>query len=107
MYDSTHVTKPDIAKHVEWLYEDGTRKPFDATATPVVETAYEDWLGNKFVDVRAVKSGAWIYQIDFNKVRNDSTDLIVSNNPQRLQKMEQVNAVHPSHTVRNIKRVHK
>jgi hypothetical protein len=89
VYDASHVAKADIAKDVEWQYQEhGTWHAYDDAAKPVVETAYQDWLGNSFVDVRAVKSGAWIYQVDFNK-------------------MQQMNAQHHDHTVRQIKRIAK
>lgn len=90
VYDTSSVVDKKIVSKVDWLFEDapGVWLNYAAAAAPVVETAYQDWLKNKFVDVRAVKSGVWIYQIDFNK-------------------MEQMNAQHAAHTIRKIRRVAK
>ena len=87
VYDSSTPVAA-LPAGVSWQFKDdaGTWSDYDATASAVVEAAYNDWLGNKFVDVRAVKSGQWIYQIDFAK-------------------FEQTNAQHPAHTVRKVQRV--
>lgn len=84
----TGTVVPALPAGVSWQFKDdsGSFSDYDAAASAVVEAAYQDWLGNKFVDVRAVKSGQWIYQVDFAK-------------------FEQMNAQHPAHTVRQIQRV--
>eukprot|EP00004_Rigifila_ramosa_P012477 TRINITY_DN269_c0_g1_i2.p1 TRINITY_DN269_c0_g1~~TRINITY_DN269_c0_g1_i2.p1 ORF type:complete len:658 (-),score=165.09 TRINITY_DN269_c0_g1_i2:70-2043(-) len=58
---------------------------YEEEAAGVVETAYQDWLKNPYVDVRTVKSGQWSYSIDFNL-------------------MTQTNIEHSAHTTRRIRR---
>eukprot|EP01133_Synstelium_polycarpum_P015496 gene15496-18405_t len=68
-----------------WQYQHGDWYNYDTDASKVAEDAYQDWLGNPSIDVRAVKSGHWAYQLDF-----------------RL--MLQTNIQHQSHTQRPIRR---
>jgi len=84
VFDST---TPAIATHsrVIWQYDDSGWKNYDDAASDVVEAAYQDWLQNPATDVRAVKSGEWQYQVDFNL-------------------KEQVNVQHEQHTVRKVRR---
>lgn len=74
------------AAGVKWQYEESPGKwnDYEDGAMDIVEGAYEvisigwpsfvltsvcqDWQKDKRVDVRAVKSGHWIYQVDFNKM---------------------------------------
>jgi len=70
-----------------WQYYDNGWKPYEKAASDVIEEAYQDYLkdpGN--FDVRAIKSGHWMYQVDFAN-------------------MKQTNIQHEAHTVRNIRRV--
>eukprot|EP01098_Paradermamoeba_levis_P011124 TRINITY_DN472_c0_g1_i1.p1 TRINITY_DN472_c0_g1~~TRINITY_DN472_c0_g1_i1.p1 ORF type:complete len:263 (-),score=84.23 TRINITY_DN472_c0_g1_i1:255-1043(-) len=70
-----------------WQYQEGSKwKNYQTAAVPVVETAYQDWLKNPYIDVRSVKSGDWSYQVDFNR-------------------QTQTNVDHANHTVRSIRRV--
>jgi hypothetical protein len=58
----------------------------EKNASNIVETAYQDWLTKPFAAIRAVKSGDWIYTVDFSE-------------------MEQTNTQHQAHTVRAVRRV--
>jgi len=71
-----------------WQYEDGGRyHDYDAAASDVVEQCYQEYLANpNMMDVRAVKSGDWQYQVDF-----------INN--------KQTNIQHQNHKVRNIRRI--
>jgi len=72
---------------VRWQYLENGWKYYDKTASDAVELAYQDYLKSpQNFDVRAVKSGRWMYQVDFAR-------------------MEQTNIEHESHTVRKIRRV--
>ena len=70
-----------------WEYkEHGTWHPYAPEASAVVEAAYQDYLNDPAkVDVRAVQSGMWRYQVDFTN-------------------MTQTNIQHFNHTVREIRR---
>jgi len=72
-------------ENIIWQYKHGKWLDYDTDASVQVELAYQDWLGNKSVDVRAVKSGSFQYQVDFNQ-------------------MKQTNIQHPNHTMREIRR---
>lgn len=70
-----------------WEYRDGGWKRYDAEASAVVETAFQEYLRDPgMLDVRSVKSGSWSYQVDFVN-------------------MKQTNIEHTAHTVRDIRRV--
>jgi len=72
-----------------WQYEDNGAvwKNYDIAASDTVEEVYQGYLANRGdSDVRAVKSGEWEYQVDF-------------------MALKQTNIQHPSHKVRNIRRV--
>lgn len=72
-----------------WQYTDdaGRFQNYDALASDTVEECYEEYLKNPhMMDVRAVRSGDWQYQVDF------------------LQ-MKQTNILHQNHRVRTIRRV--
>ena len=69
-----------------WYYYDKGWCPYDAKASVLVEDQYQHFLSNPTVDVLGVKSGYWRYNIDFTA-------------------MTQTNVEHPSHTVRNIRRL--
>jgi ABC-type sugar transport system ATPase subunit len=89
VYDaSTPVAALTPGVHWQFLNDAGAWEDYEKAGAALVEAAYQDWLGNKFVDVRSVKSGQWIYQVDFATFK-------------------QTNAQHPSHTVRSIQRVVK
>jgi len=68
-----------------WQYFDKTWRNYDAGASAIVEGVYQEYLLNPDIDVRAVKSGDWQYQVDFTK-------------------MEQTNIQHANHTARKIRR---
>jgi len=68
-----------------WQYFDKTWRNYDGGASAIVEGVYQEYLLNPDIDVRAVKSGDWQYQVDFTK-------------------MEQTNIVHANHTARKIRR---
>jgi hypothetical protein len=62
-------------------------KHYDQAASDAVELAYQDYMKSpQNYDVRAIKSGRWMYQVDFAR-------------------MEQTNIEHESHTVRKLRRV--
>jgi len=70
-----------------WEYkQNDTWFPYAPEGSAIVEAAYRDYLNdpNK-IDVRAVKSGMWTYQVDFTN-------------------MTQTNIQHQNHTVRDIRR---
>lgn len=69
-------------------YDHNGWKDYKDDASDVVEAAYQDWQANPFTDVRAIKSGDWQYQVDFNA-------------------MMQTNIQHEAHTQRRIRRVAK
>jgi hypothetical protein len=69
-----------------WEYHHDTWKPYDKSASDVVEAAYQEWHKNPYTDVRAIKSGEWQYMVDFNN-------------------MQQENIQHENHTKRAIRRV--
>jgi len=70
-----------------WEYFDRTWRPYDKSALDVVEAAYQEYLRDPgMLDVRAVQSGSWRYQVDFVN-------------------MQQTNIEHANHTVRKIRRV--
>lgn len=85
---SINVATPAVSNlGCSWQYQEGKQwKDYETAAIPVVEAAYQDWLKNPFIDVRAVKSGQWKYQVDFNQ-------------------KTQTNVQHDSHTSRSIRRV--
>jgi len=68
-----------------WQYFDKTWRHYEAGASAIVEGVYQEYLLNPDIDVRAVKSGDWQYQVDFTK-------------------MEQTNIQHANHTARKIRR---
>lgn len=72
-----------------WQYVDNSGKyaDYDAPASDAVEEAYEEYQKNPhMMDVRAVRSGDWQYQVDFVQ-------------------MKQTNIVHENHRVRTIRRI--
>jgi len=70
-----------------WQYYDNGWKKYEQAASDVVEAAYQDYVKDPTnFDVRAIKSGHWMYQVDF-----------VNN--------KQTNIQHEAHTVRNIRRI--
>jgi len=78
-------TRAERAVGVQWQYQHGGWQPYAQQASDVVEAAYQDWLANPNVDVRAIRSGAWEYEVDFNA-------------------MTQTNIQHEAHTQRSIRR---
>jgi len=83
------AAKKKATSEYVWQYEDRGWHDYDATASDLVEKAYQDYLLNPGAcDVRSVKSGQFHYQVDF------------LNN-------KQTNVDHNSHTQRNIRRVHR
>lgn len=58
---------------------------YTSEASAIVEAAFQDWQKDPAIDVRAVQSGSFAYQIDFNG-------------------MTQTNVTHSAHTVRTIRR---
>eukprot|EP00386_Alphamonas_edax_P006987 GDKI01022863.1.p1 GENE.GDKI01022863.1~~GDKI01022863.1.p1 ORF type:complete len:177 (-),score=52.92 GDKI01022863.1:38-568(-) len=84
----------DLGAPVKWEYfldapQDGKAAgwhPYTAEGAAVVEEAFEEWKSDAIVDVRAVKSGMYMYQVDFNR-------------------MTQQNIDHPAHKVRKIRRL--
>eukprot|EP00755_Sulcionema_specki_P035423 Sspe_Gene.2468::Locus_818_Transcript_1_1_Confidence_1.000_Length_826::g.2468::m.2468 len=70
----------------QFVENDKTWRDYDPDASAIVEQHYSEWLSKPNIDVRAVKSGQWHYQVDFNE-------------------MIQQNIQHSSHTVRKIRRV--
>jgi len=70
-----------------WQYSHNGWYNYDAAASDVVETVYQDYLKNpRQCDVRAVSSGEWKYMVDFRA-------------------MTQQNIQHEAHTSREIRRV--
>jgi len=70
-----------------WQYYDNGWKNYEREAAKVVEEAYQEYVKDPGqFDVRAIKSGHWMYQVDFAN-------------------MKQTNIQHEAHTVRNIRRV--
>lgn len=72
-----------------WQYVDNSGKfdDYDPSASDAVEECYQGYLKNPhMMDVRAVRSGDWQYQVDF------------------LQ-MKQTNINHENHRVRTIRRI--
>jgi len=79
-------TQSSKKTHV-WQYEDHGWHLYDGPASDIVEDAYQEYISNPgMMDVRAVHSGKWNYQVDF--INNTQT-----------------NIDHTSHTQRNIKRI--
>eukprot|EP01132_Coremiostelium_polycephalum_P008234 gene8234-10120_t len=81
--------KSSIEKPVEipvWQFKHGTWFNYDSDASKVCEEHYQEWLNNKYIDVRSIKSGLWSYNVDFNN-------------------MVQTNIQHSAHTQREIRRV--
>lgn len=79
-----HFTQTHI-----WQYVDNSGKfdDYDPSASDAVEECYQEYLKNPhMMDVRAVRSGDWQYQVDF------------------LQ-MKQTNINHENHRVRTIRRI--
>lgn len=74
------------ASNVIWQYEHNGWHDYDTTASDVVEAAFREWQANPYTDVRAIKSGQWQYQVDFNA-------------------MQQTNIEHANHTRRSIRRL--
>jgi len=72
---------------IRWQYYDNGWKYYEQAAADVVEEAYQDYVKDPGqFDVRAIKSGHWMYQVDFAN-------------------MKQTNIQHEAHTVREIRRV--
>jgi len=80
----TLSVKKKVTKPV-WQYLHGKWLNYDDEASDIVEQNYKDWQTTKTIDVRAVKSGTFQYQVDFNL-------------------MKQTNIQHASHTIRDIRR---
>lgn len=82
------VRKRFTQTHI-WQYVDNSGKfdDYDPSASDAVEECYQEYLKNPhMMDVRAVRSGDWQYQVDF------------------LQ-MKQTNINHENHRVRTIRRI--
>lgn len=73
-------------KRVTYQYMDHIWKDYDESAHGIVEAAYQDWLHDKEVDARNIKSGEFIYSVDFAS-------------------MTQTNMQVPPHTQRAIRRL--
>jgi len=84
VFDNSTVV--ERTSNVIWQYEHNGWHDYDTTASDVVEAAFQDWQGNPYTDVRAIKSGQWQYQVDFNA-------------------MQQTNIEHVNHTRRSIRRL--
>lgn len=73
-----------------WQYQDGGWHDYDPAASDEVEKTYQLYEKEKatgrIIDVRAVRSGAWAYQIDFRQ-------------------FTQQNIQHAAHTIRSIRRI--
>jgi hypothetical protein len=79
----------DAVDSSHWQYYDNGWKNYAKAANDSVEAAYQDYLKDQTnFDVRAVKSGHWMYQVDFVNLK-------------------QTNIQHEAHTVRDIRRVDK
>lgn len=81
-------SKSQVAKRkpgIKWQFEDYGWHDYDDAAMDIVEAAYQDWKKDPFTNLRAVKSGTWMYTIDFSQ-------------------MEQTNVQHPAHTTRKVQR---
>lgn len=79
------LTTPESG--VIWQYYDNGFQNYDIPASEVVEREYQLYLEDPGqFDVRAVKSGAFNYMVDFRALTQQNVD-------------------HPSHTVRKIRRV--
>ena len=50
----------------EFLDNGNIWAPYDESAHGIVEAAFQDWVKDPSIDVRPVKSGQWIYRVDFN-----------------------------------------
>jgi len=85
VWQAADVKKKATAK---WQFLDNGNVwgDYDAEANDIVEACYDDWLLNPFTPVRAVKSGTWMYTLNFAS-------------------LEQTNVAHPAHTVRKVRRV--
>jgi len=84
---STNPTSPNSNSQLHWQYFDGGWKSYSKEADRVVEEAYQDYVKNPgCYDVRAIRSGQWMYQVDFVN-------------------MKQTNIQHEAHKVRDIRRV--
>ena len=70
----------------QFVSDSGKWADYDRNASDLVEKAYSSWRINPEIDVRAVSSGDWAYQVDFNK-------------------MSQTNVRHNAHKTRKIQRV--
>ena len=84
VFDNDTVVR-DTFENVIWQYEHNGWQDYDRTASDVVEAAYQEWLATPYTDVRAIKSGEWQYQVDFNA-------------------LQQTNIIHANHTQRSIRR---
>lgn len=83
---ATSATPAESSGKPIWQFQHGGWKNYDAEASALVETQYQDWLNNnQMYDVRSVKSGTWEYNVDFRR-------------------MIQTNIQHPDHTERKIRR---
>jgi len=72
---------------IHWQYFDNGWKNYAREASKIVEEVYQDYLKTPgSYDVRAVRSGQWLYQVDFIN-------------------MKQTNIQHEAHTIREIRRV--
>jgi hypothetical protein len=84
--DEDRVEEEENAElRATYEYFDGHWKPYAEDAHGIVEAAFKDWLADKEVDSRPVKSGEFIYMINFDE-------------------WTQQNAQVPPHTVRQIRR---
>jgi histone H2A len=85
--ESSNAPTSPSDNQLHWQYFDGVWKSYAKEADRVVEEAYQDYLKNPgCYDVRAIKSGQWMYQVDFVNLK-------------------QTNIQHESHKVRDIRRV--
>eukprot|EP00669_Euglena_mutabilis_P010017 TRINITY_DN480_c0_g1_i1.p1 TRINITY_DN480_c0_g1~~TRINITY_DN480_c0_g1_i1.p1 ORF type:complete len:410 (+),score=103.77 TRINITY_DN480_c0_g1_i1:48-1232(+) len=90
------ATQPATHKYpYKWQYFDDKRASrgkdvgwhdYDLSGSDVVEEAYQSWVTDPYIDVRAVHSGKFNYTVDFNQ-------------------MQQTNVDHAAHTVRALRRV--
>jgi len=71
----------------KWQYFDNGWKNYSKEADRTVEECYQEYLKTPgSYDVRSVRSGQWLYQVDFIN-------------------MKQTNIQHEAHTVRDIRRI--
>lgn len=63
----THLLPGDQQKPTVRLAPNNPTTPAPTRCADVVEEAYQSWVSNPFIDVRAVYSGHWNYMVDFSR----------------------------------------